>query len=46
MNEDIIHEENCECHLQNQPQKMLVLERELKEPGVLDDFIVRNDTLN
>ncbi len=25
---------------------MLVLERELKEPGIYDDFIVRNDTLN
>lgn len=25
---------------------MLVLERELKEPGVFEDFIVRNDTLN
>ena len=46
LNDDIIHEENCECHLQYMPQKMLVLERELKEPGTYDDFIVRNDTLN
>jgi hypothetical protein len=46
LNDNIIHEENCECHLQYMPQKMLVLERELKEPGTYDDFIVRNDTLN